>query len=391
MQFSLTSNQHQWRDQVRQFLAAELPPEREMGRASEEDAEGWEFARAFNRALGKRGWLTAAWPREYGGLALSFTDQAIYMEEMTYHRAPLTPSQMAIRMAGSTIIVHGTDEQKRQHLPCIASGDRVFCQGFSEPNAGSDLASLQTRAIADGDDFIVNGSKIWTSHAHNADWMMLLARTDPTAPKHRGITFFLLEMDTPGITVQPLINMGGLHAFNQVFFDNVRVKRENIVGELDRGWYVATTTLDFERSGIHRAAEAHRTLDEVLSFLRTTAGAETSARRAVLRHVAAERAVEVQIGRLMAYRVATLQDARQIPNHEASVSKLYGSELIQRVSRFGVDAFGLAGHLRQGSAPAISDGRFASNYLLSISATIAGGASEVQRGIIATRGLGLPR
>ena len=390
MRFSLTEVQEAWRNDIRHFLAAELPAEHETGRAHEEDASGWEFARAFNRALGKRGWLTAAWPREFGGLALSNTDQAIYMEEMTYHRAPLSPSQMAIRMAGSTIIVHGTDAQKREQLPSIASGDRVFCQGFSEPDAGSDLASLQTSATADGDDFVVNGTKIWTSHAHNADWMILLARSDPAAPKHRGITFFLLPMDSPGITVQPLINIGGLHAFNQVFLDNVRVKRENIVGEQNRGWYVATTTLDFERSGIHRAAEAHRTFDEVLAIMRTAPAGE-SLKRNSLRQAAADRAVEVQVGRLMAYRVATLQDARQIPNHEASVSKLYGSELIQRVSRFGIDVLGLSGQLGPGSAFAVRGGQFPSTYLLSISATIAGGASEVQRGIIATRGIGLPR
>lgn len=390
MKFSLSSTQQEWRTEVRHFLDAELPGDREADTFEDDGTGAWEFARSFNRKLGKRGWLTAAWPKEYGGLSLSFTDQAIYMEEMTYRRAPLGPSQMAVRMAGSTVIVHGNDRQKREQLPAIAAGDRVYCQGFSEPNAGSDLASLQTRAVRDGDEWVVNGTKIWTSGAQHADWMMLLARTDPEAPKHRGITFFLLEANTPGIQVQPLINMAGMHGFNQVFFDNVRVKHENVIGEPNRGWYVATTTLDFERSGIHRAADAHRLLNDTLALKRSPVGA-AKASDAASRCAAADRVIDVEIGRLLAYRVATLQDTGKVPNYEASVSKLYGSELVQRVARFAVSYLGMSGQLLPGSAHALAGGRLTNAYMTSVSATIAGGTSEVQRGIIAGRGLGMPR
>jgi alkylation response protein AidB-like acyl-CoA dehydrogenase len=391
MEFTLTPAQQAWRQEIQQFIAAELPADRSAGTEESGTAAAWQFARDFNRKLGSRGWLTAAWPKEYGGLGLSFTDQAIYMEEMTYHDAPLGPSQMAVRMAGSTIIVHGTDAQKREHLPRIAAGEVVFCQGFSEPNAGSDLASLQTRAVADGDDFVVNGGKIWTSGAHHADWMILLARTDPEAPKHRGITFFLLDMQTPGIQIQPLINLAGGHGFNQVFFENVRVPRQNVVGEVNRGWYVATTTLDFERSGIHRAADARRILDDALADVRNGVAPLTEAKRTTVRRELAERAIEVEVGALLAYRVASMQDAGKIPNYEASISKLYGSELIQRTAATAARALGLYGNVRRGSARALAGGQAAEASLTRMSTTIAGGTSEVQRGIIATRGLGLPR
>jgi alkylation response protein AidB-like acyl-CoA dehydrogenase len=391
VEFTLSPAQEQWRQQIKAFLAAELPPERREDYEAGDSEAAWQFARAFNRKLGERGWLTAAWPKEYGGLSLSSTDQTIYMEAMTYAGAPLGPSQMAVRMAGSTIMTHGTEAQKAAHLPRIAAGEEVFCQGFSEPNAGSDLASLQTRAVADGDDFVVNGTKIWTSGAHHADWMILLARTDPDAPKHRGITFFLLDMQTPGIQIQPLINLAGGHGFNQLYFNDVRVPRQNVIGEINRGWYVATTTLDFERSGIHRAADARRLLDDAVQAMQHGSSPLTDGVRDTLRAELAERAIEVEVGTLLAYRVASMQDQAKIPNYEASISKLYGSELIQRTARTAARCLGLYGSVRQGSRYAVQGGAAAEASLTRMSTTIAGGTSEVQRGIIATRGLGLPR
>src|SRR5205809_1608264 len=251
MDFSDSATDAAFRQDVRDFVARDLPDDFRaaadvvLGVGIGED----ERERDWLRTLAKRGWVAPAWPKQYGGAGLSVMQQFVFNEEMARAGAP-RPNFLAIGLAGPTIIVHGTEEQKREHLSGILSGEDFWCQGFSEPGSGSDLASLQTRAVADGDDFIVNGQKIWTSGAHYADWMFVLARTDPDAPKHRGISYFLLDMKTPGITVRPLINMANGEGFNEVFFENVRVPREGLLGELNRGWYIATTTLDFERSSI---------------------------------------------------------------------------------------------------------------------------------------------
>jgi alkylation response protein AidB-like acyl-CoA dehydrogenase len=283
-------------------------------------------------------------------------------------------------------MVHGTEEQKRRFLPPIARGEVVWCQLFSEPGSGSDLASLQTRAVADGDDFVVNGQKIWTSGAHHSDWAILLARTDPDAPKHRGITYFLVDMKSPGVEVRPLVNMLNGHAFNEVFLENVRIPRSQVVGEVNRGWYVGTTTLDFERSGIGRFASSRRLLEELTSYARTAHRIAPT-----VRFELADRLIENAVGRHLAYRVAWMQSAGRIPNYEASMVKVYGSELQQRIARTAVNMLGLGGLLWEGAHHAPLGGRYAMNYLATVAATIAAGTSEIQRNIIATRGLGLPR
>ncbi len=310
---------------------------------------------------------------------------------MSHGRAP-GAGTMGTNLVGPTLMVHGTDEQKRRFLPPIARLEESWCQGFSEPGSGSDLASLQTSALLDGDDFVVNGSKIWTSGAHRADWAVLLVRTDPEAPKHRGITYLLMDMKSPGVTVRPLTNMLGSNAFNQIFMDSVRVPRENVVGEVNRGWYVATTTLDFERSGIQRVMYAYRTLEDVIDYAR--AAPRDGGRlidRPVVRHKLAELKIEFEVGRLLCYRVAWMQAAGLIPNYEASIAKLYGSELQQRLGNAAVNLPGLGGQLSRGSAWAPLDGSLERYYLAASSYTVAAGTSEVQRNIIAVRGLGLPR
>jgi alkylation response protein AidB-like acyl-CoA dehydrogenase len=264
----------------------------------------------------------------------------------------------------------------------------MWCQGFSEPGSGSDLASLQTRATKDGDDFVINGQKIWTSNAHHADWIFLLARTDPDAPKHRGISFFLLDMKSPGISIRPLINLAGQHGFNETFFDNVRVPKENLVGEENRGWYIAATTLDFERSGINRIAAATRTLNAIVDHVRATPALRA---RADVRHRLAELALEFDLGRMLAYRVAWMQSRKLVPNYEASMSKLFGSEMQQRLANFCVNTLGLGGQLLPEDRRTPLEGRAGLYYQTSLSLTIAAGTSEVQKNIIATRGLGLPR
>jgi len=267
-----------------------------------------------------------------------------------------------------------------------------WCQGFSEPGAGSDLAGLQTRAVRDGDDYVVDGQKIWTSEGHQADWMILLARTDTEAPKHRGISYFLVDMRTPGIQVRPLVNLMNGHAFNEVFFENVRVPKSNLVGAENGGWYVATTTLDFERSGITRVMLWLRMLEEVVAFVREAASrGERWAKAEHVRNKLADLRIEFDIARLLARRVAWLQSKGIVPNYEASMAKLYGTEVNQRFCAAAINFLGMAGQLDPGSPWAGLQGRIERAYMAAVSYTIAGGTSEIQRNVIATRGLGLPR
>ena len=291
------------------------------------------------------------------------------------------------------MIVHGTEEQRKKYLPGILAGQDIWCQGYSEPSAGSDLASLQTRAVRDGDDYVINGQKIWTSLAHMAKNMILLARTDPDAPKHKGITYFIMDMKSPGINVRPLMNMAGSHEFNEVFLDNVRVPKENIIGEENRGWYAAMTTLDFERSAIGSAIGMKQTVESIIEYARDHDSDHTSALKVnpMVRHELTDRLLEVEIARMFSYRVVTLQNRGLIPNYEASLMKLYNTELNQRIARTGLRMLGMYGQLDRGSELAPNKGRNCYTFLRSAAYTIEGGTSEVQRNIVAQRGLGLPR
>jgi alkylation response protein AidB-like acyl-CoA dehydrogenase len=391
MDFRFSAEEEAFRQEVRSFLQRELPPDWDYDPFEAGEDDSWQFARAFTRKLGERRWTAPAWPPEYGGLGLDFMRQVVLAEEMAYYRAPNT-SQIGVTYAGPTIIVHGTEEQKRELLPGIVSGDIVWCQGFSEPNAGSDLASLQTTAVRDGDDYVVNGVKIWSSLAHRANWCFFLARTDPNAPKHRGISFFVVPMDTPGIRVVPIINLAGLKGFNQIFFEEVRVPARYRIGEENRGWYVAMTTLNFERSNIASAAGAKRTFDELVAYCRQAkADGGTLLGQPRVRHRLAELAIEIEVGRYLSYRVASIQARGGVPLYESSVAKVYHSELNQRLYRSGAEVLGLYGQVREGDRHARLKGRLARGYLTSVASTIAAGTSEVQRNIIAERGLGLPR
>jgi 3-oxocholest-4-en-26-oyl-CoA dehydrogenase alpha subunit len=394
MDFRFSSEEEAFRDEIRAFVRAELPAS--FGRAAYNDREDapkehGEIAKAFQRKLSERGWLTLAWPREYGGLAASPMRQLVYNEEMARLRAPAFGG-IGVAMVGPTLMMHGTDEQRERFLGRIARGEMSWCQGFSEPGAGSDLASLQMRAVLDGDEFVVNGQKIWTSGAHRADYCILLARTDQDAPKHRGISYLLMDMKSPGITITPLTNMLNSAAFNQMFLDNVRIPRANLVGELNRGWYVATTTLDFERSGIQRIVFAETLLDDLIDYANAP-GADGA--RPIddpqARHKLAELRIEFSVGRILAYRVAWMQGEGLVPNSEASIAKLYSTELQSRFAIAALGMMGARGALARASAHAPLDGRFAAYYLAAASYTIAAGTSEVQRNIIAQRGLGLPR
>lgn len=390
MDFSFTPEQEALRAEIRAFLDEALDNSLRadddvvLGIGTGED----ERDRDWLKKLAKKNWVAPAWPKEYGGLDLGIMEQFIFNEEMALARAP-KPNFLAIGLAGPTIMVHGSEQQKKQHLPGILSGDVYWCQGFSEPGSGSDLASLQTRAVRDGDDYVVNGQKIWTSGGHRADRMMLLARTDTEAPKHKGISYFLLDMKSPGIQVQPLDNMAGTHSFNQIYFDNVRVPVGDLLGEENRGWYYAVTTLDFERSSINSAASLQALLDEIREAAQMHPAALLE--EPSVRYELADRYIETQVARMMSYRVASIQASGQIPNVEASVTKLFASELSQRIARTATKLFGLYGQLVDGTSRAPLSGRPGRMYLAAVGSTLAGGTSEIQRSVIAGRGLGLPR
>ena len=388
IEYRFTAEEEAFRRELRGFLREELPPDhwRLQNEREEEPAGALEFKRRFLKRLAARGWLTLHWPQEYGGLGAGLMQQLVFNEEMGYHMAPT--DSFGASMMGPTLMHHGTEEQKAEHLSAIAAGDEVWCQGFSEPGSGSDLASLRTRAVRDGDDFVVNGQKIWTSHAQGADWCMLLARTDPDAPKHRGISFLMMEMRSPGVEVRPLVNMLGSPAFNEIFMADVRIPRRNLVSEENRGWYVATTTLDYERSGIGRVMWARRILGELIAYVRQRAAPRPSS----LRNQLADIWIANETARLLAYRVTWMQARGEVPNAEASMSKLLGSEVQTEIMRAGVNLLGAWGALRRGSgaAPPLL-GAMPEGYMATTSYTIAAGTSEIQRNVIATRGLGLPR
>jgi alkylation response protein AidB-like acyl-CoA dehydrogenase len=391
MDYRFTPEQEAFRTEIQQFLRAELPEdalEHEEGIGVSDEA--WEFGRQFQKKLAARGWLVPHWPKQYGGNDMGIMEQVIMREEMAYARSPL-PDIFGVNMLGPILMLYGTDEQKRQHLSGIASAEVMWCQGYSEPGSGSDLASLQTKAVRDGDDYVINGQKIWTSNAHRADWMFVLVRTDPEAPKHKGISFLLTPTKVPGFSTRPLINLAGQHGFNEVFFEDVHVPRQNLVGEENRGWYVGAALLDFERSGIGQAAGSKRNLEDLVEYVRG-AGNGANGFNETARNKLAELAIECEVGRYLAYRVASIQARGEVPNAESSMAKGYLSELTQRVAATGVNIMGLSGQVRGESKRwAKLRGGFTMAYMATLGQTIAGGTSEIQRNIIAQRGLGLSR
>ena len=293
---------------------------------------------------------------------------------------------------GPTIIRFGTEEQKKEHLPPITRAEKYWTTLYSEPETGSDLAGLITSATEDGDEYVINGSKIWNSGAHIADWGWIAVRTNPDAPKHRGISLMMVDMTTPGITVRPVIKMTGEHEFNQVYFDNVRVPKKNLIGEQDRGWYTMAVALDFERAGVHYSSNGRRNLERLVEYAReTNYNGKPLSQNKVVRNKLVNLAVEIQASRWIAYRVAWMQGQGQVPNYEASMSKVFGSELQQKVANTGIEILGQYGHLWKNSKWVKLQGSLSRAYLNQFGANIAGGTGEIQRNIIATRGLGLPR
>ncbi|GIW17049.1 acyl-CoA dehydrogenase family protein [Tepidiforma sp.] len=384
MAINLGDNEREaaWRKEVREFIEKEAPA---ALRAGGEGGEGSLFARMgaikeWRDKLAAKGWIAPAWPKKYGGADMTVVEQFIMNEEFAEAGVPANVGGFGVMMIGPTLIEHGTEEQKEEHLGKILRGEVIWCQGYSEPGAGSDLASLQTRAVRDGDDYVINGQKIWTTGAQFADWMYMLVRTDPDAPKHRGITYLLVDMKSPGITVRPLTTLAGTQTFNEVFFEDVRVPVKNRVGEENRGWYVGTTTLDFERSSIGSAVGIRKQLEGLMRQAKE--GKEAKFRSDTVRREFADRWIEAEVAKMLSYRVVSMQAAGKIPNYEASMCKLFTSELSQRIANLSMHLYGMYGNVRN---------RASMGYMQAVSATIAGGTTEVQKNIIATRGLGLPR
>ena len=389
MDFKFTDEEETFRSELSSWLTNELANVSDSQR--EDPDENWKFTLDMRQKLSQKGWLTMAWPEEYGGQNASHMMQVIFAEEMSYNRAP-GRDIFGTRMMAPTLMIHGTEEQKREFLPPVSKGEVQWCQGYSEPESGSDLASLQTRAVEDGDDFVINGTKIWTSGAHRADHIMVLTRTDPDAPKHRGISFLLCDMNTPGLTVNPIVNMAGDHNFNMITFDNVRVPKKNLVGEQNRGWYVGAALLDFERSGVDRPARAKRVLEDLVAFCKENKrNGRLLSEDPIIRNELADLAVQIETTRLMCYNVAWMQSQDLIPNKEASITKVYGTEMINRLYGLGVKIMGMYGQLDPDSKWAPLRGRIENAWLRSFGGMVAAGTSEIQRNVIAQRGLELPR
>jgi alkylation response protein AidB-like acyl-CoA dehydrogenase len=395
MDFKFTEDEEVFRREVRQWLEQEIP-QRWIELAPgiwEETEESWALAREFQRKLGQKGWLAPSYPKEYGGLELSHMKRLILAEELAYSRAPLSIEvEVTVNWVAPSIMLFGTEKQKKDYVTSIAKGDIILCLGYSEPNAGSDLASLQTRAVGVGDEYVINGQKTWCSYGHLADYCWLAARTDPDASRHEGISIFIVDMKTPGITVRPLINILNCHSFNEVFFDDVRIPKENLVGQKNKGWYQLVIALDFERSSIGYAAANQRIIEELIKYAKeTTRNGEPLANDPLIRNELAQLAVENEVARMMAYRIAWMFSKGLHPSYESSMSMVFISEVMRHTANVGMRILGHYGELDRDSKWAVMNARIMRMCLSSLSIGVGGGSNEIQRNIIAMRGLGLPR
>jgi len=395
MEFGFTEKENTLRKEIKEFVAKELPGWMGEGGVNEEYGtdEGWEAAKVMAKKLAAKKWLTIAWPKEYGGLGASHMEHVIYREELAYHMVPGVDMGVGgVNWIGPTLMIFGTEEQKKKHLPKIAAGETFWCTAYSEPEVGSDMASMKCRAVKKGNEYVINGQKVWISGGHRAHWCWMGVRTDPDAPKHRGITLIIVDMKTPGVTVKPLLNMADSYANCEVFFDDVHVPVENRIGEENQGWRYIMTALDFERTaGIDLTARAHRMADELVKYCRQTKrDGKLLSEYPTIRNKLADLLIECEVGRLMCYRIAWMEDRNQVPNYEASTAKTLGAELGQKISNIGLDLMGLYGQLEHGPGVPIK-GLLHEAYLYTRGDTIAGGTSEINRNVIAMRGLGLPR
>jgi alkylation response protein AidB-like acyl-CoA dehydrogenase len=395
--FSLTAEQEAFRHHVRAWLAANIPREwtgRLTAVADVPRPEAYEFLRQWQRRLHEAGFIGLTWPREYGGRGLTVIEELIVQEEMALAKAPPLLNVLGVGMAGPTIIAYGTEAQKQRYLSRILSCEEIWCQGYSEPNAGSDLAALQTRAVKDGEYYVINGQKVWTSLAHIADWMMLLARTDPEAPKHRGITYFLLDMHLPGVTVKPLRQITGDPEFNEVFFDNVRVHESQILGGLNNGWQVGLTTLMYERLalGFGLQVRLRIALDGLIELARRMAkDGRDATGDPIMRQKIAQLWIETECLKYTGARALTRLLKGEMPGPEASTGKMIWVDAHQRLQELAMEIQGPYSQLTRGSDWAVEGGVWQYTFLRSRANSIEGGTTEVQKNIIGERILGLPK
>ena len=394
MDFRFNKREETFREEVEDFIAKELPAgwteeclywPGGYGTLPLFESEYDSFCRQFWCKLGRQGWLSIGWP----GDKHTSIEQAIFSERMSYYRAPA--GNVATDIGAPTILLFGSDEMKKEWVPRIAKGEISFWLAYSEPNAGSDLASLQTKAVEDGDELIINGEKTWSSGAHVADYAWMVVRTDPNAPKYRGISFVIVDNKSPGITIQPLVNMCGIHSFNEVFFDNVRVPKKNIVGEKNKGWYYLMAALGFERLAV-MAGGFKRTFEELVQYAKeTNRNGKALSKDVLVKNKLADMAIKIGVVNMLYWYTAWMIDKGLNSDTDASILKLVSTELSRDLAFIGMEIMGPYGQLERDSKWAALKGRVYLGYLDCISAIVGAGTSEIQRNIIATRGLGLPR
>jgi alkylation response protein AidB-like acyl-CoA dehydrogenase len=391
MDFRFGASEEAYRAEVRAWLDANIPAwwnKQERVEFAEED-DSFLRLREWHQKVYDAGYVGVTWPREYGGQGRGHVENALLQEELVRSGAPPTMNGLGIGLCGPAIIHHGNDAQKRRFLRPMLRAEELWCQGYSEPGAGSDLANLQTRAERRGDRYVVNGQKIWTSAAHRADWIFCLVRTDPKAPKHDGIGFLLIDMKSKGIEVAPLVQITGGRGFSQVFFTEVEVPVENLVGHPTEGWRVANTVLGYERGAntLSRYAAYKRDFDDLVDLARRRGVARDAVRR---QHVA-QLAIDVEILRLNSLRQLTALARGVKPGPESSIQKLYYSDMGARLFRAANELAGAFGQLARHSARSVDDGRWSQRELQSRAPLIFAGTNQIQRNIIAERVLGLPR
>jgi alkylation response protein AidB-like acyl-CoA dehydrogenase len=400
MDLSFSDQEEAFRREVRQWLKRNVPKRQRKAEPAEfGDPKRIAELRTWQRRLYDAGYLAMGWPKQYGGQADPGADpretlmrQTIVSEELLKARAPSVIGAMGIQMVGPTLMQYGTGAQKRDFLPKILDAEHIWCQGYSEPGSGSDLASLKTRAELVGDFFIINGQKVWTSNAQFADWMFCLTRTDPTAPKHKGISYVLIDMKTPGITVRPLVQMTGDKGFNEVFFEDVKVPRENLVGELNQGWQVANATLSHERNMLGSTTRTQQMFEGLLHVARTRRrGGKAASADPLVRQRLADLAIRVESMKYHSYRQLTDLLRGRSPGIAASVNKLVSTELNHAICAFAIEVLGDYGVLDRKSKHVVDRGIWPYEFMFTLGLIIGGGTSQIQKNIISERGLGMPK
>jgi alkylation response protein AidB-like acyl-CoA dehydrogenase len=393
MELSYSKEDEAFRKEVRNWLKHNLPKkDKSISDLMPHDPERVKRAKEWQRKLYNAGYVAMGWPKEYGGQDADVMRQTIVNEEMVLARAPGLVGASGLGMLGPTLIQLGTEEQKRRYLPKILTAEEIWCQGYSEPGSGSDLASLRTRAELVGDEFIVNGQKVWTSNAQFSDWMFCLVRTDPEAPKHRGISYILIDMKTPGITVRPLVQMTSDAGFNEVFFEDTHVPRANLVGELNQGWMVANATLFHERNMLGSTTRTQLMMQNLIRLARSRQRyGKPAAQDPVIRQKLADLLTRVEAMKYHLYRQLTNELKGRAQGIGAMVNKLVGTELNHDICALALEIMGSYAPLNRGAAHVIDNGTWPYEFMLTLGLVIGGGTSQIQKNIISERGLGMPK